>query len=569
MGDETARRKCRSHDQRAQATDPCHARYLAPVARSTPSADAVLPPPWPAATSGPSTSHDETVDLVVVGAGITGAGLARDAAARGLSVQVFEARDVAAGTSSRSSRLIHGGVRYLEHGELHLVHEALRERATLLRTAPHLVRPARFLFPAYRGDRLPPWKLRLGLALYDLLAGPGARPHEALPPATAAAAEPLLRREGLRGAVRYDDAITDDARLTLSVLQDARRLGAHVHSYRPVRTIERDGAGARIHLEDGAIVRTRACVVAAGPWTGPRLLGTPARDLLTLSKGVHLVLRAADVPVRAPVVIQVPGQRRILFAVPWGTRTYLGTTDTHYDGDPADCSVRATDEAEVLGIVGRVLSGARLEPERVMSAWAGVRPLVRPAGRATSTADVSRSHRTLRPAPGLWALVGGKLTTYRAMAEEVIDQVCAHLGGGFAPCVTASRPLVPGAPLGRAELADPLLADLAPRHGPVARVLASQARAAPALAARMAPDLPYRWIEVHHALAFEGVRHLDDLLRRRLPLALTTPDQGASVARQAAELLRRARGEPAAAGAAELERYVQVIARETRRRPQP
>lgn len=536
------------------------------LAEIGPPGDTLLPPPWPA-TAASTRSLTDPVDLVVVGAGITGAGLARDAATRGLSVRVFEARDLAAGTSSRSSRLIHGGVRYLEHGELHLVHEALRERATLLRTAPHLVRPARFLFPAYRGDRLPPWKLRVGLALYDLLAGYRGRPHEALSPAAACRAEPLLAAEGLRGAVRYDDAITDDARLTLAVLQDARRCGAGVHTYRPVRTIERDGAGVRVHLDDGGVQRARACVVATGPWTGERLLGAPGRGLVTRSKGVHLVLRAEDVPVRAPVVVQVRGQRRILFAVPWGTRTYLGTTDTPYEGDPADCGVTPEDEDEVLRIVGRVLAGARLEPARVVGAWAGVRPLVRPPGQTRDTAEVSRSHRTIRAAPGLWGVVGGKLTTYRAMAEEVIDQVCEHLGRPAMPCITAARPLVPGPALRRDELADPLIADLAPRHGPLARVLASQAHAAPKLGERLAPDLPYRWVEVHHALVFEGCRHLDDLLRRRLPVALTTPDQGARVARRAADLLCGLRGEPATAARAELERYAHVIEAETRRRP--
>jgi glycerol-3-phosphate dehydrogenase len=268
-------------------------------------------------------------DLLVVGAGITGAGIARDAAMRGLRVLVVDGRDLAYGTSSRSSRLIHGGVRYLEQGEIGLVYEALRERRRLYKIAGHLVAPVQFLFPAYRGDRLPLWKLRVGLTLYDALSLYRSRGHRTLSPAATRRLEPLLAAEGLRGAVSYEDAVTDDARLTLTTLQSARRHGAEVLTYSPVLALRREG---ELHVAEVAVgggeavrVRARAVFVAAGPWTSERLLGVAGRDsCCRLSRGIHIVLRSADLPLRQPVVVQAAKERRILFVVPWGARTYLG-----------------------------------------------------------------------------------------------------------------------------------------------------------------------------------------------------------------------------------------------------
>lgn len=509
-------------------------------------------------------------DVVVVGAGITGAGVARDAALRGLRVLVLEAQDVAFGTSSRSSRLIHGGVRYLEQGELGLVYEALRERSLLYQTARHLVRPARFLFPTYRGDRLGPWKLRLGLSLYDLLALRRAQTHEFLHPAATLETEPLLASDDLRGAVRYEDAVTDDARLTLAVLQDARRHGAEVLTRAAVDGIEAHDDGHRITLGDGSVVRARRTVVATGPWTGSRLLGRAGAGLLALSKGIHIVMRSADVPVRQPVVVQSRTQRRILFVVPWGMRTYLGTTDSAYAGDPGASGVTTADEDELLELVGRVLPSAPLDRDHIVSAWSGVRPLVRGAGAASGdTVELSRTHRVVENDAGVLGIVGGKLTTYRAMAEDVVDRAVRGVPepARAGPCRTRELPVVPGAPLSDDELADPLLGDLAPRHGPNARALAARVAAQPELGERLVADLPYRWVEVEHCLAYEACTHLDDILRRRLPLALTDVDLGARVAPRIARMLVDARGGSDRDVREELERYCDVTERETRRRP--
>ena len=535
-------------------------------------------PPWgPAqldALRAGLPDRSEPWDLVVVGAGITGAGVARDAAMRGLDVLVLEACDVAYGTSSRSTRLIHGGVRYLEQGELGLVYEALRERARLYAAAPHLVRPARFLFPAYRGDRLGPWKLRLGLTLYDTLNLHRGTGHTFEGPEGCLSLEPLLTPANLLGGVTYEDAVTDDARLTLAVLQSARRHGAQVLTHTPVRGIEGHDGLHHLRLDDGIEVRTRQAVVATGPWTGRQLLGEPGDDLLFLSKGIHLVVEARDVPVRQPLVVQAPGQGRISFVVPWGSRTYLGTTDDPYTGDPGRAGVTKADEVAVLEVVSRALAGARLRPDRVISAWAGVRPLVRPEreARGKPTADISRRHRVVINADGVIGLVGGKLTTFRSMAEELVDEVCRRLqhghGRAAGPCRTHLEPIVPGPPLSLAERADPLLSDLEPRHGPRARDLATRVVDDPTAGERLIADLPYRWCEVDEAIAHEGALHLTDILRRRLPLALTDHRLGGAVARPIAQRLIDARGGSASDIEEELERYADDIRTETRRLPE-
>lgn len=515
-------------------------------------------------------------DLVVVGAGISGAGVARDAAMRGLKTLVIEAKDVAYGTSSRSTRLIHGGVRYLEQGQVGLVYEALRERARLYSMAPHLVAPSRFLFPAYRGDRLPPWKLRAGLALYDLLSLYRGKGHRYLNPSKCLEREPLLEAQDLRGAVEYEDAVTDDATLTLSVLADARRRGAEVLTHTAVESIARDAEGLHaVALAGGVSVRSRATMIAAGPWTGPRLLGAPGAKLLSLSKGVHVVVRSEDAPVRNPVVVQVRGQRRILFVVPWGPRTYLGTTDTHYEGDPGTSGIEPVEIEEILELCARVLPGARLSPDRVVGAWSGVRPLVRPEGAQLDTVELARTHRIVENEVGVLALVGGKLTTYRAMAEEAVDRVVrslpAEIRSAARTCQTHIEPVVAGATLTDAELDgsadDGLIRDLAPRHGPRARELAAvvQSDASLSLEERLVADLPYRRVEIEHAITHGGARHLDDILRRRVPLALTDARAGGGCARWAAQRLAHHWGFDQAAIDQELERYAESVATEAGR----
>ncbi len=515
---------------------------------------------------------DEPWDLVVVGAGITGAGIARDAAMRGLRVLVLDANDIAFGTSSRSSRLIHGGVRYLEQGQIGLVYEALRERHRLKNIAPHLVTPAQFLFPAYRGDRLPLWKLRIGLSLYDALSLYQSRGHQTLGPKACREREPLLAAEGLSGAVSYEDGVTDDARLTLTTLQSARRYGAEVLTYAPVVRLARETVGERdlqvAYLRDETRVFAQQIIVAAGPWTSERLLGDVGKRLLSLSRGIHVVMRADDVPVRQPLVIQVPNERRILFVIPWGTRTYLGTTDTAYEGDPADSSVTADDRQQLYRLIGRLLPSVDLSDQRLVSSWSGVRPLVRSVrsqkkAASGGTVELSRKHRVVENAAGILAVVGGKLTTYRAMAQEAVDLVMRRLGRKRGRCETHRFALVAGEPLTAEELKNPVLADLVNRHGPEARELARQVERDSQLGERLVQDLPYRWVEVRRAITHEGCTCIRDILRRRLPLALTDHQQGARVARQVATELTQARGGSSADIEREIAEYRDALQRET------
>lgn len=536
--------------------------------------------PWGAeafeGTSAALRDPDRRWDLVIVGAGITGAGIARDAAMRGLSVLVLDAADVAFGTSSRSTRLIHGGVRYLEQAEIGLVFEALRERSRLYSAAPHLVTPARFVFPSYGGDRLRPWQLRVGLTIYDALNLFRGEGHEALTAEGCLALEPALRGDGLRGGVAYEDAITDDARLTLAVLQDARRQGAQVATYQPVTSITAEVGEHIVHTHAGDRVRCRQALVATGPWTGRKLLGDEGDGVLSLSKGIHIVVSNEDVRVSHPVVIQAPKQRRILFVVPWGQRTYLGTTDVPFTGDPGQSGVTPEEEQELCTLIGDRLPSARLGPDAIVSAWSGVRPLVRPPGvSADDTVELSRKHRVIETREGVLGIVGGKLTTFRAMAEEAVDTVIERLRSRsdasdfdeLLPCRTAEQPLVDGPAPTAEELADPLFSDLWARHGAVARPLAARARANATLAEPLVAGLPYRWIEVEHAIAFEGVRRLGDLLRRRLPLVLTSPRQGGSVMERVATMLVEAQGGSRTDIDEELERFGDDVELETRRRP--
>lgn len=545
------------------------------------SAPAGLPPPWgPEAferTAGALQDRDRLWDLIVIGAGITGAGIARDAAMRGLDVLVLDAADVAFGTSSRSTRLIHGGVRYLEQAEIGLVFEALRERSRLYAAAPHLVQPARFVFPSYDGDRLRPWQLRVGLTIYDALNLFRGEVHQALAPDGCLALEPALRADGLRGGVAYEDAITDDARLTLAVLQDARRCGADVATYEPVTSVTAENGEHIVHTEGAARLRCKQALVATGPWTGRKLLGDAGDGVLSLSKGIHIVVSSDDVRVAHPVVIQAPKQRRILFVVPWGRRTYLGTTDVPFTGDPGQSGVTPLEEEELCTLIGQRLSGANLGPESIVSAWSGVRPLVRPEGvSADDTVELSRKHRVIETAEGVLGIVGGKLTTFRAMAEEAVDAVVERLSrrgdarqlATLRRCQTAEQPLVEGAAPSAAELGDPLFVDLWARHGAAARSLVRRAHADPTVAEPLVEGLPYRWVEVEHAIAFEGVRRLGDLLRRRLPLVLTSRDQGGSVMERVATSLIDARGGSQTDIDDELERFSDDVEIETRRRPQ-
>ena len=366
-------------------------------------------------------------DILVIGCGITGAGAARDAARRGLKVACVDMHDIAFGTSSRSSKLIHGGLRYLEQYEFSLVFEAVSERKTLQEIAPHLVNPLGFMFPIYTTSRVGVNTLRAGLWVYDGLSMfRSPKLHRTYSPSQATEAEPLLEGKGLKGAPLYYDCATDDARLTLETIIDAHAHGATVMTYTPVTGLLQDDSGhcngARVRdLINGRTgeVRAKAIINATGPWTDKtRGMGAGGRQLLSPTKGVHIVVPGDRLPLRWAVVCNHPVDKRVLFAIPWDTETYIGTTDTFYEGDPAEVAADRSDVEYLLDAANAYFPAAKLVPEDVISTWAGLRPLIREEGASESS--VSREHEVVLGPDLLITIAGGKLTTYRRMGKEVV-----------------------------------------------------------------------------------------------------------------------------------------------------
>ncbi len=373
------------------------------------------------------------VDVLVVGGGIVGAGVARDAARRGLSVALVERSDLAFGTSSRSSKLVHGGLRYLETYEFSLVFESVSERRILMDVAPHLVNPLGFLFPVYKESRTKLGLLSAGMWLYDGLAlFRSPKRHRKLKPAEVKDAEPGLRQEGLKGAPLYYDCATDDARLTVEVAIDATEAGAIVCTWAEATGFVSDAqgrvCGAKVkNVRTGATkeVRAKAVVNATGPWTDRTLAlgGEQPRTLLRRTKGVHIVVDAAKLPAKHAIVCFHPTDDRVLFVIPWGDRAYIGTTDTDFDGDPSEVYATREDVRYLLEASNAYFPGHRLEESDVIATWAGLRPLISPPEAGVKASQVSREHEILVGENGLITIAGGKLTTFRRMAAEVVDTV--------------------------------------------------------------------------------------------------------------------------------------------------
>ena len=388
---------------------------------------------------------DETLDVLVIGGGIVGSCVARDAAMRGLRAGLVEQRDFAFGTSSRSSRLLHGGIRYLAQGKIGLVREASLEKTVLHHIAPHLAAPLPFVFATYRENRAwKLWQLMFGVKLYDLLCGGRNLGHSAwLDAAETLQTVPGLRAEGLAGAVRYFDGFTNDARLVLDTLRSAAGHGALILNYACYRRADREGLW-RVEVEDGVkgerfIIAAKTVVNATGPWAEG--LG-PSAVKLRLTKGVHLVVERSRLPVTDAVVMT--DGNRVLFAIPWGERTILGTTDTDYAGPLEDVRTDGEDVAYVLAIANAHFPNAHLNATDVISTWAGLRPLI--ASSKGGPSDISRSHQIRNPEPGWWDVAGGKLTTCRLMAEQTVDRIVAAEGMKAMLCETDLQPLLAGEP---------------------------------------------------------------------------------------------------------------------------
>ena len=488
-------------------------------------------------------------DVLVVGGGITGAGVALDAASRGLRTALVEREDFGSGTSSRSSKLVHGGLRYLSQGDYGLVAQALSERQRLLRNAPHLVRPLPFLVPSY-GSRARMRAVGSALWLYDLTGGFRiGRLHRRLSTEAATAHAPSLRTDGLVGAHLDLDAQADDARLTLTVIRTAglehRAVAANHVTVSGVVT-------GGVHIEaDGRELEVRATVVvnAAGVWADRLAVdGVPA---LRPAKGVHVTLPAELVRTNVALVLAVPSDGRSIFVVPWpGTdRVYVGTTDTDYDGPLDDPACTPDDVAYLLDAVNAGLQ-TTLEPGDVVGSWAGLRPLV--AGSSQRSADLSRRHRVTTGPEGVVTVTGGKLTTYRAMAADTVDAVEAALGRSPSPCRTAKLPL-----RGAAEAAPEHLAS---RYGTEARVLDALVAADPTLAEPLVPTLPYLRAEAIYAARYEMARTLDDVLARRTRSLILARDASRAAAPDVARLLAPELGWTDAEAAAQVDAYCAAAA---------
>ncbi|MDL4821604.1 glycerol-3-phosphate dehydrogenase [Actinomadura opuntiae] len=498
----------------------------------------------------------EEFDVVVVGGGIVGAGAALDAATRGLTVAVVEARDFASGTSSRSSKLIHGGLRYLEQYNFDLVREALTERSLLLQQiAPHLVRPVPFLLPtthhvwerAYFGA---------GVALYDLLSlqmgmSRGVPHHRHLSRRGALRLAPSLRKDAFTGAIQYWDAQVDDARFVMTVLRTAAEYGAQIASRTQVLGFLREGervTGLRVRdLEANttAEVRAKQVVNATGVWSDDiqELVGGRGQIHVKASKGIHLVVPKDRIHSSTGIILRT--EKSVLFVIPWGRHWIIGTTDTAWDLDKAHPAASKADIDYVLDHVNTVLS-TPLTHDDVEGVYAGLRPLL--TGETDETSKLSREHVVAHPVPGLVLVAGGKYTTYRVMAKDAIDAVAHGLDGKIPESCTDRIPLVGGDGFQAMWNARHRLAarygvhvarveHLLGRYGTLTDDLLELISDKPDLGKPLAGADDYLRAEVVYAASHEGARHVNDVLARRTRISIETWDRGVNVAQEAADLL--------------------------------
>jgi glycerol-3-phosphate dehydrogenase len=508
-------------------------------------------------------------DLLVVGGGITGCGIARDAALRGLSVALVEKNDFASGTSSRSSRLVHGGLRYLEHGHLHLVFESSAERRLLLRLAPHLVRPLEFTWPVYAGARLPRWKLGAGLMLYDALAlFRNVGRHRRLGRDAVLEREPMLASAGLRGGASYFDAATNDARLTLANAIGAAEAGAVIANHAAVESlrVERGRVtGARVRdtiAGDVVDVTARAVVNATGPWSDDlRALDEPAGPSVRGSKGVHIAVPRDRLGNRNALTLLSPRDGRVMFALPAGEHAIIDTTDTFTGESPEEVRAANEDVRYLLDSTNAFFPRAQLSERDVVASWAGIRPLVRTGGDTPGAA--SREHAIATGAHGLISITGGKLTTYRLMAAQVVDVAVKQLGGPASRSTTRTAPLPGGdfdsldalvASIARETQDVELASHLGRTYGTRWSRVWEEIRAGGGRA-RVVAELPYTIGELRHAMQREMALTLGDLLIRRAHIAFETRDHGAAAAERVAAIMAAEMGWDAADVSRELKGY--------------
>ncbi|HZY29460.1 MAG TPA: glycerol-3-phosphate dehydrogenase/oxidase [Jiangellaceae bacterium] len=528
--------------------------------------------------------EEHAFDVLVVGGGITGSGVALDAATRGLSTALVEARDIASGTSSRSSKLIHGGLRYLEQLDFTLVREALRERELMLsRLAPHLVHPVPFLYPlTHRGWERP--YVGAGLGLYDTLGGTRSLPrHRHLSRRAALVLCPALRRDALVGAVRYYDAQTDDARHTLTVARTAAHYGAVVRtSTRAIRLVRDAGrvVGAEVlDTETGSttVIRSAVVVACAGVWTDEveALAGVRGRFDVRASKGVHLVVPRDRIASEVGLILRT--ETSVLLVIPWGNYWIVGTTDTDWTLDLVHPAASRADVDYLLGQVNRVLTRPLTRAD-VSGVYAGLRPLL--AGESDETSRLSRSHAAARPMPGLVMVAGGKYTTYRVMAADAVNLAASDLDRAVPASVTADVPLLgaEGYPAlvnqvddlaARYALPTWRIRRLLGRYGSLVFEVLDPAAEDPALLHPLPDADEYLRAEIRYGATHEGALHLDDLLTRRTRVSIEVADRGVRAAPDTAECVADVLGWSPSRQAAEVDVYTGAVAAELRAQESP
>jgi glycerol-3-phosphate dehydrogenase len=521
----------------------------------------------------------ERFDVLVIGGGITGAGAALDAASRGLRVALVESRDLASGTSSRSSKLIHGGLRYLEQFDFKLVYEALRERDLLVsKLAPHLVKPISFMYPLYKKVVERPY-VGAGLVLYDSMEGT-RRPvprHKHLTARSALKRAPALSPERLAGAMLYYDAQVDDARHTLTVARTAAAHSAVVATRVSAIGVTRDGvriSGARVRDEETGrefTVAAEAVVICAGVWTDlvHEMAGVKAGYRVRMSKGVHIVVPRAAVDASTGLIVRT--EKSVLFFIPWGDHWIVGTTDTDWSGERAEPAPSEDDVEYILTAANRVLARPLTRAD-VIGVYAGLRPLIDPAesNGAKPTTKLSREHVVDVPVPGLASIAGGKFTTYRLMARDVVDAVVADFSREVPGSVTDQVPLLGADGLAAVQPAAGRLAEdydvtqaavehLLGRYGALTENVLSLVRDDPALARPLAEGHPYLRAEVTYAVTHESALHVEDVLMRRTRLFIEAADGGAGAAADVAAIMGRLLGWSRRRRAAEIRRYLDLL----------
>ena len=521
----------------------------------------------------------EEFDILIIGGGVNGAGAALDAVTRGLKVALVESHDFAAGTSSRSSKLIHGGLRYLEQYDFKLVREALRERELMVSTqCPHLVKPVSFLYPLTEKVKERTY-VGAGLALYDALRGmKRALPsHKHLTGKTIAAISPSLRQDIITGAIRYFDAQVDDARHTMMIARTAARHGAVMATGVRVEDLIRNGkrvtgvVAVDTATKEKITISARATIMCAGVWSDElhaKFELTPGYTV-AMSKGVHIVLPGDAIKSQDGIILKTPVS--VLFLIPWGDKWIVGTTDTPYDGDRANPRATQEDVQYILDQANRVLE-PQIKADDILGVFAGLRPLV--ANRTGSaTTKLSREHTVDRPAPGFVSIAGGKYTTYRVMAKDAVDLAVLDLRRLVNESVTDKLPLI-GADgyfalvqqtskiSEKYSISEATVTHLLDRYGSLIEEILEIIDADSSMAQRLIPELPYIKAEILHAVTHEGALSVEDVLLRRTRISFEAFDGGVDVAADVAKIIGAQLGWGAKERSASVDSFIELMEKE-------